>query len=172
MAESLRDLMRCVLAPGVGPVLLDRLVGAFGTPAGVLGASQAALGRCRGIGRVKAGAIHKGLRESEALADEELAGEWIPKWQAADHAQIATAGQALLGRDDVSDRLGEIACPTLIIHGTDDQAITMERAEATCAGLGDCRGVVKVDGAAHAPNMTHPDVVNPALREFLDAVTA
>jgi pimeloyl-ACP methyl ester carboxylesterase len=34
-------------------------------------------------------------------------------------------------------------------------------------GLADCRGFVAVDGAAHAANLTHPAVVNPALLEFL-----
>ncbi|MEM9609033.1 MAG: alpha/beta hydrolase [Actinomycetota bacterium] len=106
------------------------------------------------------------------LGDEALAAEWIPKWDARDPDQLVLAGGALLGRDDVSDRLGEIACPALVVHGTADQAITIDRAEAACAGLPDCRGLVKVEGAAHAPNMTHAEVVNPPLREFLDAVTA
>jgi pimeloyl-ACP methyl ester carboxylesterase len=43
----------------------------------------------------------------------------------------------------------------------------MDKAEALCAGLADCRGLVKVDGAAHAANLTHPDQVNPPLLEFL-----
>jgi pimeloyl-ACP methyl ester carboxylesterase len=106
------------------------------------------------------------------LGDEALAAEWVPRWEARDGAELAVAGRALLERDDISDRLGEITAPSLIVHGTADEAITMDRAEATCAGLPECRGVVKVEGAAHTPNMTHPDVVNPALVDFLAAVTA
>jgi pimeloyl-ACP methyl ester carboxylesterase len=104
------------------------------------------------------------------LGDEQLATEWIPRWQTLDRAQLVTAGAALLERDDISGRLGEITCPVLIVHGTDDQAISVERAEAVCAGVPDCRGVIKVEGAAHAPNMTHPDEVNPPLRQFLAAL--
>ncbi|MEM9710863.1 MAG: alpha/beta hydrolase [Actinomycetota bacterium] len=104
------------------------------------------------------------------LGDDELAAEWIPRWHELDREQLVTAGSALLGREDLSDRLGEIGCPILIVHGTADQAITVDRAEAVCAGIPDCRGVVKVEGAAHAPNMTHPDVVNRPLRAFLDAL--
>ncbi|MEM8904671.1 MAG: alpha/beta hydrolase [Actinomycetota bacterium] len=104
------------------------------------------------------------------LGDDELAAEWIPRWHELDREQLVTAGSALLGREDLSDRLGEIGCPILIVHGTADQAITVDRAEAVCAGVPDCRGVVKVEGAAHAPNMTHPDVVNRPLRAFLDAL--
>ena len=55
--------------------------------------------------------------------------------------------------------------------GPPDAAIEMSRAEALAAKLPDSRGLVKVDGAAHAPNMTHPEVVNPALVEFLARVS-
>ncbi len=104
------------------------------------------------------------------LGDEALAAEWIPKWDAIEREQLVLAGGALLGRDDVADRVREIACPILTIHGTADQAISIERAEALAAAAPDHRGLVRVDGAAHAPNMTHPDRVNPALRSFLDAL--
>lgn len=101
------------------------------------------------------------------LDDAQLAAEWIPTWTAIDRNQLVLAGSALLGRDDVSDRIGEIECPILTIHGTADQAISMARAEALASAARDHRGIVAVDGAAHAPNMTHPDVVNRALRDFL-----
>lgn len=105
------------------------------------------------------------------LGDADLIDEWVPKWRArrAD-TDLNTPGQALLGRDDVSDRLGEIACPVLVVHGTDDQAIAPARAEAVAAGVQDARGVVMVDGAAHAPNMSHAGVVNDALCDFLAAL--
>lgn len=101
------------------------------------------------------------------LGDDTLAAEWIPKWTALDRGQLALAGEALLGRDDVSGRVGEITCPILAFHGTADQAISIDRAEALAASASNHRGIVRVDGAAHAPNMTHPDVVNPALSDFL-----
>ena len=47
---------------------------------------------------------------------------------AIDSDQLVLAGGALLGRDDVSGRVGEISCPILGVHGTDDQAIAIERA--------------------------------------------
>jgi pimeloyl-ACP methyl ester carboxylesterase len=36
----------------------------------------------------------------------------------------------------------------------------------------DCRGLVVVEEAAHAPNLSHPQVVNPALRTFLESLPA
>ena len=54
-----------------------------------------------------------------------------------------------------------------MIHGTADEAIPIAMAEAVVNELGDCRGFVKVDGAAHAPNMSHPAIVNEAIATFL-----
>ena len=68
-------------------------------------------------------------------------------------------------------RLGEITCPALVVHGTDDTAITMEHAEAMAAALVGCGGVVKV-GGAHAANLTNPEPVNAAILDFLAGLPA
>lgn len=105
------------------------------------------------------------------LGDEALAAEWIPKWIAGlDKHDLNLAGGALLSRDDVQPRMSEITCPVLAIHGTEDQAISADRAQKVLDAVADSRGLVMVDGAAHAPNMTHPEVVNPALAEFLSSL--
>ena len=102
------------------------------------------------------------------LGDEALAAEWIPKWHAnlAKH-DLNLAGDALLSRDDVQPRASEIACPTLAIHGSADQAITPDRAQLVLDAVADSRGMVLIDGAAHAPNMSHSEQVNEALAGFL-----
>ena len=105
------------------------------------------------------------------LGDEALAAEWIPKWIAhLDKADLNVAGRTLLSRDDVQPRASEISCPVLAIHGSDDQAITVDRAQKFLDAVADSRGLVVVDGAAHAPNMTHPETVNAALTEFLGSL--
>ncbi len=107
------------------------------------------------------------------LGDEALSAEWIPKWEARrTTTDLNVPGQTLLGRDDVSDRLGEITCPTLVIHGTADEAIPLELARATAAGISDVRGFVEVEGAHHAPNMSHPEIVNDAIASFLTEIAA
>jgi 3-oxoadipate enol-lactonase len=68
-------------------------------------------------------------------------------------------------------RLGEITCPALVVHGTEDTAITMEHAEEMAAGLVGCGGVVKV-GGAHAANLTNPEPVNAAILDFLAGLPA
>ena len=93
---------------------------------------------------------------------------WLGKWRFRPAEDLTHPFNALVGREDVSDRVGSISCPTLVVHGTDDVSITMDRAEATAAALQDVRGFVRVDGAAHAANLSHPDQVNPPLRDFLD----
>jgi predicted ester cyclase len=81
---------------------------------------------------------------------------------------IVEPGRCLLEReDDVSRRLGEITCPSVVFHGTEDTAIPMASAEHLAAGLPGCDGVIAVAGAAHAANMTHPEQVNPVLLAFL-----
>jgi 3-oxoadipate enol-lactonase len=91
---------------------------------------------------------------------------WIARWKARPKELVREPGRTLLERDDITDRLGEIEVPALVIHGTEDTAIPMERAEALAHGLAGAGAVVKVPGA-HAANLTHPDAVNAAIGEFL-----
>lgn len=92
--------------------------------------------------------------------------KWIAKWQARPGAALAEPANCLHGREDITDRLGEITCPALVVHGVDDHAIEMPKAVILAAGLPGCAGVVEVPGA-HAANLTHPDPVNDAIRRFL-----
>lgn len=123
--------------------------------------------------------VHDGYQEELAtvvagliLGDEQLAATWKATWQGWPAERLREPGRALLTRDDVTDRLGEIDAPALVVHGREDVAIPLAKAEAMCAALPECRGMVVVDGAAHAANLTHPDVVNPAVREFLEGLPA
>lgn len=104
------------------------------------------------------------------IDDPDLQPEWKAKWMAEDPARIVDPGGALLDRDDITDRLGEITCPVLIVHGTADTAIPIEKAELLRAELPDCRDLVPIEGAAHAPNLTHPAEVNRHIERFLEAL--
>ncbi|MGI9052445.1 MAG: alpha/beta fold hydrolase [Ilumatobacteraceae bacterium] len=91
---------------------------------------------------------------------------WIAKWQARPKELLRESAACLMSREDISDRLGEITCPAIVIHGTEDTAIPMQYADDLVAGLPGARPVVAV-GGSHAANMTNPEPVNEALRDFL-----
>jgi len=96
--------------------------------------------------------------------------EWKAKWKALDPARLTPIYRTLMDRDDVTDRLGELHVPALVIHGTEDVAIDIAIAERLCSSLSGCRGMVRVEGAGHASNVTHPEPVNRAIADFLDAI--
>jgi pimeloyl-ACP methyl ester carboxylesterase len=50
-----------------------------------------------------------------------------------------------------------------------DVAIGVQHARLMQQKLPNCKGLVEVEGAAHAPNLTHSEVVNGPLIEFLRA---
>jgi pimeloyl-ACP methyl ester carboxylesterase len=94
-------------------------------------------------------------------------GAWITKWRQRPRSLLRPAFNALAGRDDIHDRLGEIKAPAIVIHGTADVAIDMELAQQLCSGLANCRSLITIEGGGHASNLTHPALVNPALEQFL-----
>lgn len=93
--------------------------------------------------------------------------EWIAKWKGLDPSRLTPIYRTLMDRDDITSRLGEIRTPALVIHGTEDVAIDISLAEKLCASLSGCRGVVRIEGAGHSSNITHPEPVNRAIEEFL-----
>jgi 3-oxoadipate enol-lactonase len=97
---------------------------------------------------------------------------WFAKWAALDIAGLRLAFGCLIDRDDLTGRLGEISCPALILHGTDDAAIPMARAEVLRAGLAGPATLVQIEGGTHTANMTNPDQVNAAMLEFLRTLDA
>jgi 3-oxoadipate enol-lactonase len=92
---------------------------------------------------------------------------WYAKWAALDTAGLTHSFRCLMDRDDITGRLAEITCPVLIVHGTDDAAIPVAKAQALRDGLGGPAELVTVEGGSHASNMSHPDLVNAALLGFL-----
>ena len=103
------------------------------------------------------------------LGEGEWSG-WYAKWAdwaASYSGEFTHAFRCLSDRDDITGRLGEITCRALVIHGTADAAIPMERAEQMAAGLGGEVTMVRVDGGTHAVNLTHPEPVNDAINDFL-----
>jgi pimeloyl-ACP methyl ester carboxylesterase len=79
---------------------------------------------------------------------------------------VVDALGAIIERDSVLDRLGEIKMPVLVIHGEQDAAIPIAEAEAIAAGIAGAE-LVRVPDAGHMTPLEAPDAVNVALAEFL-----
>jgi len=92
---------------------------------------------------------------------------WFAKWDEVDRETMGHAFRCLIDRDDITERIGEITCPVLILHGTADAAIPMAKAEILQAGLAGPATLVQVEGGTHAANLSNPDQVNVAMLEFL-----
>lgn len=103
------------------------------------------------------------------LGRDELNAEWMPIWAARRDRFRREVADCLLDRDDITDRLGEISCPTLVIHGDADAAIPLERAEALVDGIEGAQLTV-IPGGTHAANLTNPAEVNAAIGVFLDSL--
>lgn len=78
-------------------------------------------------------------------------------------------------RTDYRSRLGGIGTPTLFIHGTHDTGVPLSRATDAAVLMPRAR-VLPVDGAGHWVQRDRPDIVIPAMIDFLrsvdDATTA
>lgn len=98
-------------------------------------------------------------------------GDWFEKWSRLEADQFTAAFGCLMHRDDITDRLGEIGCPALIVHGTADVAIPMEKAEILRDRIAGPTVLVPIEGGPHAANMTHPEQVNSAILRFLSELS-
>jgi 3-oxoadipate enol-lactonase len=105
---------------------------------------------------------------SAGILDPADSTSWVEKWRNLAVDDVRHSYGALMSREDVHDRLAEIRCPAVVIHGTADPSIPLERARRLCDGLPGCEGVVEIAGAGHASNLSHPEQVNAALEDFLD----
>jgi pimeloyl-ACP methyl ester carboxylesterase len=100
------------------------------------------------------------------VAEDLIAG--APTRQAA-HAR-RRMGQAAAGFD-VSGRLHELAAPTLVIHGTEDQIIPVENGVRLAASIPGAR-LHLVEGAGHVFHSERAEESDRAVIEFLEGVPA
>lgn len=106
------------------------------------------------------------------LGEPSLAEHWIRIWKERDQASLAQPGTTLLTRDAIWDRLGEIQHPALVLHGTADAAIAVDKGQRLAAALSGCGEIVLVEGGTHTANLTHPAETNAAIVAFLERLPA
>ena len=93
---------------------------------------------------------------------------WQASWNLAVTAS-ATAAVARIGTwtTDFRDDLPKIDVPILVIHGSADQVLPLDKTANRLPGLIDKLQLVVVEDGPHAIPWTHADQVNAALLDFL-----
>ncbi|WP_224366111.1 alpha/beta fold hydrolase [Hyalangium versicolor] len=101
------------------------------------------------------------------LGDPRLFPTWLERWRQVPSANYLAAVRNLTDRDDITARLKEIRCPAFITHGLEDTGTPPSDGEFLHKTLPGSVRFVPVPQATHAANLSHPEVVNPPLLEFL-----
>ena len=84
----------------------------------------------------------------------------------ANRPTIHRAVQGVIERKDATPLLVDVRCPTLVVHGEEDQAISRARVLALCEGLPNAR-FVSVPKAGNALTIEVPEVVESELKTFI-----
>jgi non-heme chloroperoxidase len=97
-----------------------------------------------------------------------------PAWQAsfdvaAGSSPFATYACVDTWLTDFRRDLPKFDVPVLVVHGTEDRILPYEATAARLPALLDDIKLVAIEGGPHNVAWTHPDEVNRALLEFLDA---
>jgi pimeloyl-ACP methyl ester carboxylesterase len=92
---------------------------------------------------------------------------WVAMWRARPKDYITTPFRTLMDREDITDRLGEITAPAIVFHGEADASIPIDKAVELAEALPNCEALVRIPGAGHASNLSHPSEVNGPLLDFL-----
>jgi pimeloyl-ACP methyl ester carboxylesterase len=79
---------------------------------------------------------------------------------------VVGALQGMKDRFDSTPMLPQIKCPSLIIHGADDQLISFHETKLMEQQLPDSRLVILPE-AGHLPNLEQPERFNQAVRDFI-----
>ena len=98
-----------------------------------------------------------------------LVEDWVARWRTYRGAAVYNEVHSWLDRPGTLDRLAEIDCPLLAVHGAEDTAIPPEQGEET-ARTAPAGRFELVEGAGHSANVERPAAVNRHLRAFLDRV--
>jgi 3-oxoadipate enol-lactonase len=117
--------------------------------------------RALGMPRFARLVVSQGARD---LGEER--GDWLVALMASqDRARMLLAWKDAMAYDG-RPRLREITCPTLVVAGSNDQAVPMHHAKVLQEGIRASRLVV-VEGAGHALIWTHPEELVRVTEQFL-----
>jgi pimeloyl-ACP methyl ester carboxylesterase len=99
----------------------------------------------------------------------DLVREWGERFASVHLPSIGTTLGALVRRDSVIDRLGEIEVPALVVVGEEDRSLPPPCSEEIAAALPNAK-LVRIPMAGHLSALEQPEPVTSAILDFLRAV--
>lgn len=101
------------------------------------------------------------------LGEPDIHQDWLRAWHEQPRERLADAVTVLMGVDDLTDRLGAITQPALIVHGEADRPVPLPLGQMLRDRLPGAVDLIVVPGAGHTPSLTHPARINGPLTVFL-----
>lgn len=99
----------------------------------------------------------------------ELVEAWMERWMTRRSEAVHWEFRSWMHKPDMTERLAEVDLPALVLHGTEDVVLPIERARTMAAALPRAR-MVEIERAGHTLTVEAPDAVNAVLAEFLAEV--
>lgn len=102
--------------------------------------------------------------------NRQLVDHWIDRWTSRIPSRAVWAqGTSWVFKPDLTARLREIEQPVLIIHAEGDMPVPIARGYQMLENLKDAT-LVKVPNSGHTSNLENAEVVNYAIKGFLDRI--
>ncbi|WP_110691543.1 alpha/beta fold hydrolase [Salinicola halophyticus] len=92
-------------------------------------------------------------------------GDELRRYALSAGPQRAYRAMTSLRRLDLTGRLGDIRCPTLVVHGERDPARSLQHARALTSGIAGAR--LEILDAGHTPMLERPEALATCLDDFL-----
>jgi len=105
----------------------------------------------------------KGIEDAIGWGSETNADVLIATYEAP-----SAEGAPPSDRAEAAAYYAKIACPVLVIHGSDDAVIPYSEGAGVASATGGA--LVTIEGGGHVPHGRHPVKVNLVIRRFMDAI--
>jgi pimeloyl-ACP methyl ester carboxylesterase len=129
----------------------------------------AALAKEQGINPIARAMLPKLLAPANLENKPELAAKLMEIMHSASTPGAMGALLGMRDRPDSTSLLPQVSCPTLIIHGAEDQIIPVSEAEAMQRLIPGARLEV-LPGAGHLPNLEQAEKFNALFQDFLGSI--
>lgn len=106
--------------------------------------------------------------ETTREENPELVEHWVDRWATYPGEALYYEIESWLDRGDVTDDVADLDIPALVIHGEEDPSIDPEHGDQTAEELD--ANLEMIPEAGHTSNLERPELVNEAMRDFLESV--